>query len=425
MINVCRNLAITIAMDIYVARQPIFNRRQKVIGYELLYRSGLTNSYGGTDGTEASLSVIGNTFLFLGQRIVPQPSQAFINLTRDLLLNGVAGALPHASTVIEILEDIEPDEAVIKKCQELKEAGYTLALDDYTIHNEAQEPLLELADIVKVDFMQSTREESRALVQRLGCGHGKLLAEKVETLDDFEAALSMGYTFFQGYFFSKPVIVPGKAIPAYKLNYMRLLRETNRRDLDFRALDRVIKQDVTLCYTLLKYINSAYFGLRDKVTSVLSAMVLLGETEVRRWASLVLFTLMAVDKPPEVVLRSLIRAQLCALLAADIGLQRHQSELFLMGMFSLIDVLIGRPLADILEELDLTKEVKGALLGEKGQYGALYGLVAAYESGNWDNCFQSASTLNVDPATIPERYIQAVTWAEEIVRGREPASELA
>ena len=127
-------------MDIYVARQPIFNRRQKVIGYELLYRSGLTNSYGGTDGTEASLSVIGNTFLFLGQRIVPQPSQAFINLTRGLLLNGVAGALPHASTVIEILEDIEPDEAVIKKCQELKEAGYTLALDDYTIHNEAQEP---------------------------------------------------------------------------------------------------------------------------------------------------------------------------------------------------------------------------------------------------------------------------------------------
>ena len=152
-------------MDIYVARQPIFNRSQKVIGYELLYRSGLTNSYDGTDGTEASLAVIRNTFLYMGQRIVAPPTQAFINLTKDLLIKGAAGILPSTSTVIEILEDIEPDETLLTACRELKEAGYTLALDDYTITNEMQRSLLELADIVKVDFMQSTREDSQAIIQ--------------------------------------------------------------------------------------------------------------------------------------------------------------------------------------------------------------------------------------------------------------------
>jgi c-di-GMP-related signal transduction protein len=403
-------------MDIYVARQPIFNRNQKVIGYELLHRSGLTNSYSGTDGTEASLAVISNTYLFLSQRIVAPPSQAFINLTRDLLLNGVAALLPNKSTVIEILEDIEPDETLLKACRELKKAGYTLALDDYTIHNEAQRSLLELADIVKVDFMQSTPEESRAIVQKFGNGRGKFLAEKVETLDEFKSALSMGYSFFQGYFFSKPVIVPGKAIPGYKLNYMRMLQETNRRELDFRALERVIKQDMTLCYTLLKYINSAYFGLRDEITSLLSAIVLLGEKEMRRWASLVLFTLMGVDKPPEVVLRSLIRGQMCELLAADLGLKGHESELFLMGLFSMLDVLIGRPLAEILEGMNLTNEVKGALLGQENSYKDLYDLIVSYESGDWDTCFQKASRLSLDPKSIPETYLKAVDWADEIVR---------
>jgi len=403
-------------MDIYVARQPIFNRHQKVIGYELLYRSGLTNSYDGTDGTEASLAVIRNTFLYMGQRIVAPPSQAFINLTKDLLIKGAAGMLPSTSTVIEILEDIEPDETLLKACRELKEAGYTLALDDYTINNEMQRSLLELADIVKVDFMQSTREDSQAIIQRLGKGRGKFLAEKVETLDDFKSALSMGYTFFQGYFFSKPVIVPGKAIPGYKLKYVRMLRETNRRDLDFHALERVIKQDTTLCYTLLKYINSAYFGLRDKVTSLLSAMVLLGETEIRRWASLVLFTLIGADKPPEVIVRSLVRAQMCELLAADIGLQRQESEVFLMGMFSMLDVLIGRPLADILEEMNLSKDVKAALLGEENAYRDLYNVVVNYENGDWDTCFQAASKLNIDPESIPQSYVKAVEWADEVAK---------
>ena len=226
----------------------------------------------------------------------------------------------------------------------------------------------------------------------------QLLAEKVETRDEFTAALAMGYSFFQGYFFSKPVIVQGQAIPYYKRNYMRMLRELNRRELDFRALERVIKQDVTLCYTLLNYINSAYFGLRDEVTSILRAIVLLGETEVRRWASLVLFTLMGADEPPEVVVRSLIRARMCELLAGDVGLKGHESDLFLMGLFSMLDVLIGRPLGEILKGMNLSRGGQGGAAGSGERVtGTSMTLWSVTKAASWEQCSQHASRLNLDP----------------------------
>jgi len=403
-------------MDIYVSRQPIFDRSQTVIGYELLYRPGLTDSHHGTDGTEACLAVILNTFLFPGERIVAPPGKVFIKVTRELLLNGVAKTLPSQPTVLEILEGIEPDEELLDVCREVKEAGYTLALDDYTIGNELQAPLLDLADIVKVDFMKNTREDSGALFQKLANSHRKLLAEKVETPDDFTTAITMGYAFFQGSFFSKPVIVHGWDIPRYKRNYMKILRELSRKELDLHILERIIKQDVTLCYALLKYINSAYFGLRDEVTSLLRAVVLLGETEVRRWASLVLFTLMGTDKPPEVVVRSLTRARMCELLAEDVGLKGSECDLFLMGLFSMLDVLIGRPLDEILEGLNLTKGVTEALLGKESRYRDLYDLVVTYESGEWEQCFQHMSKLNLTTKRITTTYFKAVRWTDETSR---------
>jgi c-di-GMP-related signal transduction protein len=407
-------------MDIYVARQPIFDRDQKVIGYELLYRSGLTNTCDGADGTEASLAVIRNTFLFLGERAVPPPGRAFIRLTRELLLNGIASALPPNRTVIEIPEDVEPDQEVVHACQELKETGYTLAFDDYTIGRALKTPLLDLAYIVKVDFTKNSRAESQAIAiaQKLANHHRQLLAEKVETRDEFTAALAMGYAFFQGSFFSEPVIVKGHDVPHYKRNYLKILRELSRRELDFHALEGVIRQDVTLCYALLKYINSAYFGLRDKVTSILPAIVLLGEAEVRRWASLVLFTLMGTDEPPEVVVRSLIRGRMCELLAGDAGLKGHEPDLFLMGLFSMLHVLIGRPLREILKEMNLRREVKEALLGKENDYKYLYDLVVSYESGDWGQVSQHAAKLHLQMDRITPLFFKAIQWADDTVKVR-------
>lgn len=404
-------------MDIYVARQAIFDKEQKVFGYELLYRSGLTNHYDGADGTEASLSVIRNAFLFLGQTLM-EARPVFINFTRPLLLHGVAEALPPRHTVVEILEDIQPDDQIVTVCQELKDRGYTVALDDYTLANEMQNRLLELADIIKVDTIRAGRDESRAIARKFAGTSMILVAEGVESIEGFQLAKAEGFSLFQGYFFSKPVIVPGKDIPSNKLHDMKLLQEVSRRDLDLKAMESIIKQDLSLCYTLLKYINSAYFGLRDEITSIMRAMVLLGETEVRKWALLTLVTFIAGEKSPEIIVNSLIRANMCELLADDVNLSGHEPELFLLGIFSMLDVLIGRPLADILQGMNLAPEIKLALLGKESPYSNLYRTVVSYDRGDWESFQSLAEKLDLKPGRMLDAYINAVAQADRVVHAK-------
>lgn len=402
-------------VDIYVARQPIFDKKKSVIGYELLHRSSLSaNIYPGGDSTEASLAVIRSAFLFLGERILPRPQQAFINFTKDLLISGIARMLPHDCTVIEVLEDVVADDQLVDACRELKEAGYTIALDDYTMADRGRSRLIDLADIVKVDLTSVDEGEAAAIVNEFAGSKKKLIAEGVETHEEFEAALSKGFSLFQGYFFSKPVIVPGRDIPANKLNYVRILEELNKPDLNLRALERIVKHDTSLCYTLLKYINSAYFGLKDKISSILQAMVLLGEIQVRKWACLVLFTFLGVDRPPEVVIRSLIRGRMCELLAKDMNMMERESEFFLMGMFSLLDVLIGRPLKEILDAMNLGPQVHTALLGGESDCSSLFQLVVAYESGDWEKLSETICATPLDPERVLEAYVAAVEWADEM-----------
>ena len=406
-------------MDVFVARQPIFDARQTVYGYELLYRSGSSNVYEGTDGSQASLSVIRNAFLMLGPQALTGRKKAFINFTKDLLVSGVALSLPHDQTVVEILEDIEADESTLSACRGLKEAGFTLALDDYTLANTTQESFLELADIVKVDFKLTPEQDRWKIVQRASGQPKRFLAEKVETRQEFNEAVKKGYGLFQGYFFSKPVIVSGKDIPTIKLNYMRVVQEVNRRELDFYQLEKVIRQDTSLCYTLLNYINSAYFGLREHINSIRHAMVLLGENEVRKWASLVLFTFIGQDRPPEVMVTSLIRAKMCEALASHTALRGCESELFFVGMFSMLDVLIGRPLREILDSMRLSKDVKNALLGAKSRYKEVFDLVVNYQGGNWEQFAQSAKKLSLAETTVPKLYVESVEWADQITSLKE------
>jgi len=406
-------------MDVFVARQPIFDAHQAVYGYELLYRSGSANAYEGTDGSQASLSVIRNAFLMAGPEVLTGRKKAFINFTKDLLVSGVALSLPNDRTVVEILEDLEPDEPSLKACRDLKEAGFTLALDDYTLANTTQDAFLQIADIVKVDFKLTPEQDRGKVIQRLSQYSKQFLAEKVETRQDFKDAVTKGYALFQGYFFSKPVMVSGKDIPTIKLNYMEMVREVNRRELDFFQLEKVIKQDPSLCYTLLNYINSAYFGLREHITSIRHAMVLLGESEVRKWASLVLFTFIGKDKPSEVIVTSLIRAKMCEALTPHVGLKGAESELFFVGMFSLLDVLIGRPLSEIVKSMHLSAEVKNALLGIKNKYRDIFELVINYQSGNWEKFLKSINKLSLNQTIVPKLYLESVEWADQIASLKE------
>jgi len=394
----------------FIARQPIFDKKQRVYAYELLFRSGLHNYFDCEDIDHASTSVIANSFLLFGLDEMTVGRRAFLNCTRKVLVEDLASALPKQHVVIEILETVEPDEEVIESCRRLKEQGYTLALDDFVYHKKF-EPLLELADIVKVDFLISgpgERQRMSSLLRRRGI---RMLAEKVETREDFEQAVAMGYELFQGYFFSKPVILSRRDIPANKLQYLRVLKEIHSPEIDFQKMAQTVQSEVSLSYKLLKLINSAAFGLRHKVTNIVQALSLLGEREIRTWVSLLSVSSMADDKPTELVMSSLIRARFCEQAADLIGEAAESSELFLMGLFSLLDAILDRPLEELLDAIQVSAQMREALLDRVGQRFYLLELSVALERGQWQNLSRLASTLELNELALSTLYLDAVKWA--------------
>ena len=402
------------ADKVFVARQPIFDGEQNLFGYELLYRSSLNNSYDGADGTSATLAVVREAFLVLGTQLTGT-NKAFINFNLDLLKKKLPLRLRPETTVIEILENVAVDSTVVELCRELKGAGYTIALDDFDPANEDARALVDLADIIKVDFRQSGTAERADILKSHSGKKVEFLAEKVETLEEFFEARAIGYLYFQGYFFGEPQIVSAKNIPGSKINYLRMLTEINRPDMDFPSLEGIIRRDTFLTFTLLNYINSAYFALRDSVGSIMQALALLGEREVRRWASLVLMTFMGADKPSQVSMTSLIRGKFCECLAMKTDLAPKASELFMTGMFSMLDVLVGRPLYELLDRINVSKDIRVALTTGKNRHGEVLQLVLAYERGLWNDVDMWAGKLGLDSTGIASDYGKCVQWVEQVL----------
>ena len=404
-------------MDIFVARQPIFNAKQKVYGYELLYRSARQDSYQESDGDKASLAVIRNSLLIIGPERITGGKKAFVNFTRNLLLNQAAFYLPKEIAVIEILEDVEMDEQLVTECKKIKSNGYLLALDDFDLAGNENNPLVPLADIIKVDFRATTRDQRRAIADYTNrFGHLKFLAEKTESREEFQEGVEDGYAYFQGYFFSKPVIISRKDIPGYKINYLRILDELNRVNTDFETIRNVIERDPSLTYKLLQYINCAFFGFRHEITSIRQALVLLGEKEVRKWASLAVLISLGKDQPGELIRVALLRAKFCEELASRAGMESQKTELFLMGMFSFMDVFFGRPLDEILQDIPLSANVKDALLGKTNPHKIVYDAVLSYERGNWEDASQLAMQLAVDEEQMIAIYSECIEWVEKTSR---------
>ena len=402
-----------IMLEIFVARQPIFDRRERVFAYELLFRQGPQNYYEGMDGDQATSDVIANSCLTIGLRTLTGGRRAFINFTMNLLKNETAYLLPSDLVVIEILENIEPDQEIILACQKLKEAGYLLALDDF-VFEEKFRPLIDLVDIIKIDFTITRGQDRAEIVKQLRFHNIKFLAEKVETREEFDQALIAGYSLFQGYFFSKPILVAGKNIPPFKLNSLRLLKEINRVEVNFEEMQDIIKGDVSLSYNLLRFINSSALGLKTKINSIKQALVLLGISEVRRWASIITMQTLGKDKPSELIVNSLVRAVLGEALALKTELRQEAPNIFLMGMFSLIDAFLDRPLVEVLEELPLTQEIKQALLGEDNRFSLIFNLVLAYEKAEWANLIECVQRLGLDESEISILYFQSLTLANQL-----------
>ncbi len=398
-------------VKIFVARQPIFNRKKKVIAYELLFRSGDKGTYDAEDDDEATVSVISGAFLLLGMEKTTDSKRAFINFTRNLLKRDIVMHLPPQSVVVEILENIEPDEEVVGICTKLKKLGYIIALDDF-VYSEKFQHLIELADIIKVDFLVTLGEERGNIIAAVNNPHIKFLAEKVETRGDFEQAVSLGYSYFQGYFFSKPEILSGEDVPSYKVQYIRILQEIHQADLDYGRMEEIIKHDVAFSYKLLRYINSAHFGFRQKVTSVKHALALLGKRQVEQWISLLILRELGRDRPEEIMVLSVMRAKFGEILVQKMNLQKLSSDAFIMGMFSLLDSLLNRPMKDILKDLSIDVEVKNALLGADNQLGSIYALMLSYEKGEWSNFSYYAGKCNIGEEEVPDLYLQSMQWVE-------------
>ncbi|MGQ9728241.1 MAG: EAL and HDOD domain-containing protein [Candidatus Fervidibacter sp.] len=400
-------------MKIFVARQPLFDRLKRVVAYELLFRSGTKNFFSANDGDYASLSVLSSVIHVFGLASLTGGKPAFINFTRELLVGRLAYVLSPKQLVIEILETVEPDEEVIKACQELRQSGYRIALDDFTLR-PGYERLLSVADIVKVDFSQTKGDERKQLSQTLARSKILLLAEKVETPEDFEEAVRLGYHYFQGVFFCKPEVIPGNEVPSHKLAYLRLMVELNRPDIDFGYLESVLRSDISLSYKLLRYINSAAIGLRYPVTSLRQAIVLLGEQNLRRWILLVLTTSLLEDKPQELCLLGMIRGRFCELICQKLGWQTLGVDPFLVGFLSILDALLDRPLPELLEELPIAPEIRDALLGKPNLFGSVYKIVTAYERAEWDKVTELVRKVNLPEEELPLLYIESVVWSDNL-----------
>lgn len=402
------------SMDVFVARQPIFGPDRQVKAYELLYRSSHQNTFDGTDGDTATSRLLVNAFLTLGIDTITGGRPAFVNFTRNALLQEFPTLLPPDRLVIEVLEDVEPDEQVVTVCRNLKALGYTLALDDIISLDRRYDALLELTDVVKVDWMLADDIQKQAVAQRCRPYRITMLAEKVESEEEFVDAVRLGYTLFQGYFFCRPNIIAGRDVPAAKTNYLRLLREVNSRDFDLGRIENVIKSELTLSYKLLKYLNSAAFGWRRQISSIKHALVAVGERELRKWMSVLCLTQMADDKPPELALQSLVRAHFCEQMGSLVGMADRSTDLFLAGLFSMLDTIMQRPLAECLEQVPIATEVLDALIEGKGRMRDILDGVVAYERGDWAAVRAVAEKLTVDPERVSETYLQAVKRADTL-----------
>ena len=399
-------------MNVYVARQPIFNKRKRIYGYELLFRDGMVNAFPDVDGDAATSRVLSTSFLSNGIERITGRRKAFVNFTEKMITEKIPAMFPKKTLMVEILEDTEPTTAVVTACREMVEKGYNLVLDDF-VYKPEMKPLLALARIVKFDFRASSIEEIEAAIKELAAYRVKLLAEKIETHEEFQQALNMGFEYFQGYFFSKPEILKSRDISPSKITLLNIMSEANREDCRITELEKFVSHDLSINYKLMRYINSAYFGMFKRVKSVKQTLVLLGMKEMRRFISLIAMSQLVSGKPDELIRASLIRARLCENLGKEI-IGKNGSELFTLGLFSFIDAILDDEMGNIMETLPLSENIKKALTGGGGELADYLALVSCYETGDWEKVAALAAKTGLDEEKAPEFYMEAVAWADSI-----------
>ncbi len=401
-----------------VARQPILTAQHQVYGYELLCRSEGGSAWTGPLD-HASARVLDDAVLSIGLAALTSGRRAFVNLSRETLLSGAARVLPTDGIVLELLENIPADAAAIDAVESLRARGYVLALDDFVPGSEA-EAFLPFATFVKVDVLAIPAAERASLAARLLPRGLQLIAEKVETREAFAKAQDMGYSLFQGYYFCRPSTVAVRAMATNPVAAMRLIAALNQANVHLHTIEDLLKQDPRLSYRVLRSVNSAAFGLRRDVHSIGDAVLLLGLDLIRKWASI--WALAGMNGgSPELVNMTIVRARACELLGRSMGRPDEGAEFFLLGLCSLLDAILGRPMASAIDDLPLSAETRGALLGEPTLARHVLGAVTCYERGAWDESSRHTAAAGLDDRAVHAAYQDALNWGHQISHDAEAA----
>jgi c-di-GMP-related signal transduction protein len=396
-------------MDAFVARQPIFHGSKKLFAYELLFRTGMSNAFPGIDGGIATSSLLSSSFFTVGIERISGGKLVFINFTEELLRRGVPTLFPKSEIVVEILEDVQPTEEVVEACRDLQQKGYLLALDDFVFRDNLQ-PLIDMARIIKIDFRLTPLEEIAEMLKRIKGGRCRLLAEKIETHEEFLEAKALGFHYFQGYFFAKPEILKNREVSPSQLTVARLICEVNRRDMEYQQLEELINQDVAISFKLFNYLNSAYFGRVQPISSIRQAIAFLGERGIRMFVSLIVASRLVEQKPDELLRLSAIRGKFLEQVAITLGI--NEGELFMLGLFSLLDAMLDNPMEVLVGQLPLSVEVREALVQRSGSLAPFLLLVEAYEQCNWSDVDLRLNQLQLNPEKIQTFYLDAVRMAD-------------
>lgn len=401
-------------MEVFLARQPIFDSDLKVVAYELLFRRSADALACVDDGDIATARVINAAFYSSDGGDFLRGKLAYLNFPKGMLVNRAAVTLPPHGTVIEVLESVEPDSDVVDACRDLRQRGYTLALDD-VVPGDDVHPLTPFVQIVKVDLRASTPEQVRRGAEIYG-GKVQLLAEKVETQEEWSRVASLGYQLFQGYFFARPRVISRNDVPAFKLNYLRVMAALHDPDLDFTVLERQLSQEASLSFKMLRFVNSALYSLREPISSIRQAMMIIGERDLRRWLFVALMMGLAEDHLPELLVNTLARAGFCEDLAAKSGVDDPGMG-FLLGMLSRIDTFLGRPLEEVLDSLNVHRSIRDVLFGSSPQTDRLalvWAVVKAHETADWRTVSASAAALKLTAEAIASSYAVSLAWVDAV-----------
>jgi len=400
---------------VYVARQPILFPNGHVYGYELLYRGAAGDTSCVAAGDIAGARVLTDTLLNLGLETLTNGRLAFLNLTRELLLAGAGEVLPQSGVVIELREDITIDDEVIAACERLQALGYVLALDDFEPYSAA-EALMPYVKFVKVDVLATPAAARLELAHRLLPRGITLLAEKVETEADVREATAAGYRLLQGYFFCKPATMAGPSIPTERIGYLRMMATLNKPEIGVAELETVLERDAAITYRVLRTINSAAFGVRREISSIRQAIVLLGTARIRQWASIWALAGVQAGGSSETMNLAVVRARCCAQMAAATAGVHGSDEAFLLGLCSMLDVMVSRPMDEVVRDLPFGDELSDALLGRQNPTRALLDAAIAYERGHWEAAVAAAQRAGVPETAIPPAYEDALSWSQHLVR---------